>query len=296
MNREQLKIILAFLAIYFIWGSTYLFNKMLLAEMPPFQLSGIRFTVSGIIILVIALISKTPIKPKPIELKNAFIAGVLFLTLGNGCLVWALEYIDSGFAALLIASQPLILLFLLWILKGQRISLKSYIGVALGIIGIYLLTRDQGIGTNISWKGVILVSISLLCWGYASIFVGAAKLPKNQFVNSAFQMFISGLLLLLASVLFGEERASLVDLSNNAYVFLSYLIIFGSIIAFSSFNYLLTKVSPEKVATGTYINPLVAVFLGWIVLDEKINATTIVAAFILLTGVYFINSTKKTKA
>ena len=296
MNKEQIKIILAFLAIYFIWGSTYLFNKMLLTEFPPFQLSGVRFTVSGIIILIIAILSKTPIKPKKVELKNAFIAGVLFLTLGNGCLVWALQYIDSGFAALLIASQPLILLFMLWILKGQSISLKSYVGVALGILGIYLLTMDQGIGTNISWKGVILISISLLCWGYASIFVGSAKLPKNQFVNSAFQMSISGILLLLASYFFGEDMVSITNLSNKAYMFMVYLIVFGSIIAFSSFNYLLTKVSPEKVATGTYINPLVAVFLGWIVLDEKINATTIVAAFILLTGVYFINSTKKTKA
>ena len=296
MNKEKTTIVLAFIAIYFIWGSTYLFNKILIAEIDPFQIAGLRFTISGIIIFLIAFWRKVDIRIKAKQLWNSYIAGILFLGIGNGAVVYGLKYIDSGFAALLVSTQPLILLFMLWILKGQRIVAKSYIGVVLGFIGIFLLMYDQVMEAQISWKGILLVFLALLSWGYASIFVGSASLPKNQFVNSAYQMLLAGITMLIFSYAVGERQADLFNLTNTAYASLIFLVIFGSIIAFTSFNYLLKKVSPEKVATSTYINPIVAMLLGALILHERISFMAIIATVVLLSGVYFINSAKVKKA
>lgn len=296
MDRERLTVILAFLAIYLIWGSTYLFNKILVTDIPPFQLSGIRFIIAGLIILVIAIARRSSLQITKLQLKNTLLAGFLFLTIGNGCVVWALKYINSGFAALLISTQPLILLIMLRVLQNQKIVLKSVIGTVLGICGIALLTYAQGLQADISWKGIGLVMISLLCWGYGSIFVGSASLPKNQFVNSAYQMILGGIMMMMISLLIQEPMADVQNLDAQAVWSLAYLIVFGSIIAFTSFNYLLQKVSPEKVATSTYINPIVALILGYVVLNETIGAIGILASAILLAGVYFINSARPKKS
>jgi len=292
MKHQRTTIILAFFSIYFIWGSTYLFNKILLDEMPPFQIAAIRFTLAGLLVFIIAWIRKMSLKITKKQLLNSYISGILFLGVGNGAVVYGLKYIDSGFAALLVSTQPLILLFMLWIFKGQRIVRKSYIGVVLGFIGIFLLMYDQGMEATISWKGIGLVFLALLCWGYGSIFVASADLPKNQFISTAYQMFTGGITLFGLSYVFREDQASILELSERANYSLIFLITFGSIIAFTSFNYLLKNVSPEKVATSTYINPIVAMILGSIVLHERVSPMAIVATMILFSGVYFINSAK----
>ncbi len=292
MKNEKYLIVLAFIAVYIIWGSTYLFNKMLLEELPAFQLSGIRFLISGFLIFCFALVRGIPLKISGKQLRNTCYAGFIFLTLGNGLLVLGLRYLDTGFTALLIAAQPLNLLIMLWIWKGQKIKKKSIIGVLLGLFGIYLLMYSQGFSSAFSWKGVGFVFVSMLSWGYASIYVGDADLPKNQFVNSAYQMFIGGIFLLVLSPILGEEWENPFALTVKGYLSFGFLIIFGAIVAFSSFNYLLKKVSPEKVATSAYVNPLVAVILGYLILGEKLDVLTLMAALVLLTGVYFINSTK----
>lgn len=292
MNQEKVTIIFAFLAIYLIWGSTYLFNKILLTEIPPFQLSGSRFVVAGVLIFAIAFLKKSKGKTTQLQVRNSVIAGFFFLTTGNGCLVWALQYIDSGYAALLISSQPLILLFMLYFMKNQKILLKSIVGIILGIFGIFLLTYSKGLVGEISWKGIGLVTISLFCWGYASIFVGSASLPKNQFLNSAYQMISAGISMIIISYLIGESLCDFTTLSANSLLCFFFLVIFGSIVAFTSFNYLLQKVSPEQVSTSTYVNPVVAMILGYFVLGETIPILGIFATVILLSGVYFINSAR----
>ena len=138
-----------------------------------------------------------------------------------------------------------------------------------------------------------MIFACMISWGYGSLFVGKAELPRNYFVNTGYQMVTGGLMLLLASFLFGETWVPLSDWSNKVKWSMLILIFFGSIVAFTSFNYLLRAVSPEKVATSTYVNPIIALFLGWYFLDEIITTQSIVAAIILLTGVYFINTKKK---
>jgi len=296
IKQPLYKIVLAFAAVYIIWGSAYVCNKMAVSEMPPFFLAGIRFVSAAVLIFIICLLTRQKTRVTAKKIMNATFAGFLFLTLGNGCLVYGLQYVDSSFAAILVAGEPLIVLLMLLVIRGQQIKLKSVIGVFLGILGIYLLVhQDEIIFASDSWKGFIGIAISMLAWGYASIFVGSADLPKNHFLNTAIQMLIGGVILLLISFLFETHTIPLSKVSNQVIIAMIYLIVFASIIAFTAFNYLLQYVSPEKVATSNYVNPIVAMILGWCMLNEKITSQSIIAAVILILGVYFVNSSKTSK-
>lgn len=294
--RKTIVIVLAFFAIYVIWGSTYLLNKIAVTELPPFFLASIRFVVAGILIFIIAKILKVDISITKKQLKNTAIAGFLFLTFGNGVVVWALKFVDSGFAALEISAQPLVVLILMRILQGKKISAMSYVGVFLGFIGIYLLvSQKQLISQEGQITGMIMIFICMISWGYGSLFVGKADLPKNYFVNTGYQMLSGGIMLAIASICFCETWSLPSEWSLDVQWSMLALIIFGSIIAFTAFNYLLQVVSPEKVATSTYVNPIIALILGWWILKETITLQSTIAAVILLTGVYFINSKRKFK-
>ncbi len=286
--------IAAFFAIYVIWGSTYLLNKIVVTEIPPFLLASIRFISAGILIFIIAKILKYNISINKRQFINSTIAGFLFLAYGNGVFVWALKYVDSGFAALLAAMQPLFVLALMRIINKEKILPKAYIGVGLGILGMYLLVNQRELNTNEnSIIGILMILTCILSWSYGSVFVAKAELPPNFFVATGYQMLTGGSILFVASFFFGEEWTSPFHWSQPAQISMVLLILFGSIIAFTAFNYLLKVVSAEKVATSAYVNPLIALVLGWYVLDEHISLQSIIAAVILLTGVYFINRKKR---
>lgn len=293
-KRNTLLIVLAFFAIYVIWGATYLLNKIAVTELPAFMLAGTRFLVAGLLIFGIAKLSGRSLKISKKQFINTVIAGFLFLTFGNGVIVWALKYVDSGFAALEVSAQPLVVLLLMRILQGKKIQPMSLVGVGLGVIGIYLLVSQQQIITQDgAVMGMVLIFACMLSWAYGSLFVGKADLPANYFVNTGYQMFTGGILLFVISLLLGEQWISPVHWSTPVQWSMFLLIIFGSIVAFTSFNYLLRAVSPEKVATSSYVNPIIAMLLGWYFLQEEITAQSVVAALVLLTGVYFINTKKR---
>lgn len=294
MNASKTLIISAFFAIYIIWGSTYLLNKIVVTEVSPLLLAAIRFTASGILIMMIAILLGKSVRIEKEELINSAIAGFLFLVYGNGVFVWALKYVDSGFAALLASTQPLFVLLLMRLLDGKRMQKKSIIGVALGFVGMYLLVSQNEITTSEgTLLGIFMIFTCLLSWSYGSVFVAKAKLPNNFFVSTGYQMLIAGILLFVSSLLFKEKWISPLSWSIDAQISMILLILFGSIVAFTSFNYLLKVVSTEKVSTSAYVNPVVALFLGWYFLDEKLTAQSIIASVILLSGVYFITSRKR---
>ncbi|OAD92471.1 multidrug transporter [Aequorivita soesokkakensis] len=291
--KSNLLIILAFFSIYVIWGSTYMLNKVAVAELPPFFLASIRFTTAGLLIFIISKAMGKSLAITRKQFLNAFIVGVLFLSFGNGIIVWALKYVDSGFAALEISAQPLVVLLLMLLLQGKRIKPMSLVGVGLGILGIFLLVgQKQIIAKEGTVLGMIMIFACMLSWAYGSLFVGKADLPKNFFVNTGYQMFTAGITLALASLTFGEQWIAPSEWGQPVQLSMVLLIIFGSIVAFTSFNYLLKTVSPDKVATSTYVNPIIALILGWYILDEQITLQSIIAAAVLLTGVYFINTTR----
>jgi drug/metabolite transporter (DMT)-like permease len=293
-QNKLVVIISAFFAIYVIWGSTYMFNKIAVGELAPFMLASVRFITAGLLIFIIASILGISIKINKRQLINTTIAGFLFLTFGNGLAVWALKYVDSGFAALIISAQPLMILLLMRIHQGKKIKLMSVIGVILGIIGIYLLIGQQEVlAKENAIIGILMIVACMFGWAYGSLFVGKAELPPNYFVNTGYQMVTGGLMLVFVSLLIGEPWSLPTTWSSDVQISMLLLIFLGSIVAFTSFNYLLKIVSPEKVATSTYVNPIVALFLGWYFLDEQITLQSIIAAIVLLTGVYFINTKKK---
>ncbi|CAL2085718.1 EamA family transporter [Tenacibaculum sp. 190524A05c] len=294
MNKSKLLIIASFFSIYVIWGSTYLLNKIAVAEIPPLFLAAIRFGFAGILILIIALLLKKSLKVTKRQLLNVTIAGFLFLVYGNGVFVWALKYVDSGFAALLASTQPLFVLFLLRLIDGKKMQRKSIIGVGLGILGMYLLVSQKEIATSEGMViGIFMILSCVLSWSYGSVFVSKADLPENFFVSTGYQMTIASILQLCFSQIFNEDISTVATMSYKVQVSMVILIIFGSIVAFTAFNYLLKVISPEKVATSAYVNPVIALLLGWYFLDEKLTNQSIIASVVLLTGVYFITSRKR---
>ena len=296
VSRKTVLIILAFFAIYIIWGSTYLLNKISVSQLPPFFLASVRFLIASMIIFIIAKSLGISLSISKKQLLNTTIAGFLFLTMGNGLAVLALKYLDSGFAALEISAQPLVILIMMRVFQGKTIKLMSYIGVVLGFIGIFLLvSQKEIINKEGQILGMILIFVCMLSWAYASIFVGKADLPKNSFVNTGYQMLTGGIMLGIISLVLNESWSLPTTWHPEVQWAMIGLIVFGSIIAFTSFNYLLKEVSPEKVATSTYVNPIIALILGWWVLNEHISLRSIIAAVVLLTGVYFINTKRVLK-
>lgn len=294
MKNSKVLIVLAFIAIYVIWGSTYLFNKIAVTELPPFFLASIRFFIAGILMILLAIISKQNLSISKKQLSNSVIASFFFLIYGNGVFVWALRYVDSGFGALVASTQPLFVLFLLRLIDRKPLQKKSIIGVCLGMIGMYILVSQQELTTSEgSLLGIFMMLTCVLSWSYGSVFVSKADLPKSFMVTTGYQMLTAGFVLSIISLSINEEWTSPLTWSTDVQFSMFLLIFFGGVIAFSAFNYLLKVVSPEKVSTSAYVNPVIALFMGWYFLDEVFTTQSIIASVILLTGVYFITSRKR---
>jgi drug/metabolite transporter (DMT)-like permease len=292
MSDRQL-IIAAFAAVYFIWGSTYLINYLAIASIPPFLMSGSRFFFAGSLLFAWGH-WRGEAMPTSRQWQNSALMGTLFLTFGTGAVVWALQFIDTGMSALIIAIDPLLIMILLWILFGQQPRWQGVLGAFIGMVGTLVLMGQPALtNTPETRLGLLAIAFALTAWAFASIYVSRIDLPLSRFRRSSLQMITGGVGLLLYSFLSGEAstfRWSQLTLSSGlAWI---YLVVLGSIVAFSSFNYLLANVSPEKVATSTYVNPVVALGLGWGFNAEIISEQSLLAAAIMLTGVFFINQGK----
>lgn len=294
-KTSRILIFIAFIAIYIIWGSTYLLNKVVVTELPPFFLASIRFLTAGISMITIAAILKVDLSISKKQLLNTVIISFLFLVYGNSVFVWALQYLSSGFSSLIASIQPLFVLIIMKIIDRKPLKLRSLIGVFLGVVGMCLLISQREItATENSFLGIAVMLTCVLSWSYGSVFVSKATLPKNYLVSAGYQMIIGGLIQMVISISLQETWSSPSDWSSNVQLSMLLLVVFGGIIAFTAFNYLLKKVATEKVATSAYVNPIIALFMGWYFLDEKLTTQSIVASIILLTGVYFIASRKRT--
>ncbi len=294
MSNSKVLVFLAFLSIYIVWGSTYLFNKIAVTTLQPFYLASIRFSVAGFLMIGVALLLKHKISLSKKQWINSLIVSFLFLVYGNGVFVWALKYVDSGFGALVASTQPLFVLGLMRLIDRKPLRKKSILGVVFGIFGMYLLVSQEALVTSEdTLLGVFMMLSCVLFWSYGSVFVSKADLPKSYLVTTGYQMLLASLQLVFLSLSFGEEWISPFQWNDDVVFAMVFLIIFGGIVAFTSFNFLLRKVSTDKVSTSAYVNPVIALFLGWYYLDEKLTMQSIIASFILLTGVYFITTRKK---
>ncbi len=289
-------IIGAFAVVYIVWGSTYLVNYWAIQGMPPFIMSGSRFITAGILLYFIGRLLGHPIGEWQ-HWRNAMWAGVLLLGVGTGGVVWAMQWVDTGIAALIVAFEPLLVVLMLWPMRGQKPGGRSLLGVAIGIAGMAtLVMQDKLIADRNTALGVMVIFIGILSWGYAAIWVGRAKLPSSSMQTAAMQMLGGGTALLVVSLLTAEwTDFHWREIPSKALLAWVYLVALGSILAFSAFNYLLARVSPEKVVTTNYVNPVVALFLGWSLNNEAVTVQSLIASVLLLTGVFFIVSKKKTQ-
>lgn len=244
--------------------------------------------------ILLAKIFKQNLRISRKQLINSIIASFFFLIYGNGVFVWALRFIDSGFGALIASSQPLFVLLLMRLIDRKPMKKKSIIGVFLGLFGMYLLVSQKELSSSEnSLLGVFMMLTCVLSWSYGSVFVSKAELSKSFMVSTGYQMLFAGIVLCLASLGFNETWISPTEWSRSVLTSMILLIFFGGIVAFTSFNYLLKVVSTEKVSTSAYVNPVIALFMGWLFLDEKLSMQSIISSMILLTGVYFITTVKK---
>ncbi|MEJ7698548.1 MAG: EamA family transporter [Pyrinomonadaceae bacterium] len=234
--------------------------------------------------------------------RTSFIVGTLLLLGGNGGVVLAQHYIPSSLAALLVATEPFWIVLLSWIwLGGNRPNWKVGLGLLIGFVGVYLLIGGQGAGSAASGTehifGAFLVIGAAFCWALGSIYGVRATTPKSSLLTSGMQMLSGGLVLTVAGSIAGEwTKFSIADVSTNSWFALTYLIIFGSIIGFTAYSYLLKVAPPSQVATYAYINPVVAVFLGWMIAGEFLTIQMLIGAGIIVGSVALITSNNNTKA
>jgi drug/metabolite transporter (DMT)-like permease len=286
-TRSQ--ILIAFAAVYIIWGSTYLAIRFAIETLPPMLMVGSRFLAAGGI-MYIWLRMRGAAAPKAIHWRSAAILGILMPVFGTGVVVWAEKRVPSGIAALLVAVEPLwIVLLQWWRPGGKRPKAAAIGGVALGLAGLYLLVDP---GSEKSHGGLFAESVLLLAalsWAVGSLYSRSAPQAKAKFLGTAMEMLVAGAVLVAVGLAIGEaSHFSLGAPSAKSWLALLYLITFGSIIAYTAYVWLLRIVNPTLVSTYAFVNPVVAVFLGWAFASEPLNGRMIAAAAIIVGAVALI--------
>jgi drug/metabolite transporter (DMT)-like permease len=286
-------LVAAFAAIYLVWGSTYLAIRVAVETMPPFLLSAARFLFAGLSLLGLLWFKGVPM-PTRSQWRSAVIAGSFMLVGGNGLVVWAEQTVTSSLTALIIATTPAWFALLEWLRpNGTRPKLQTIIGIAIGFAGVSLLINLRGgsaaSGESIHLPGTLAVIIATASWAGGSLYAKHSPKPESPWMNVAIQMIGGGGGLLLVALLLGEPaRADWSRVSAASLWAFAYLVVFGSWIAFSAFVWLLKNTTPARLSTYAYVNPVIAVFLGWLILHEPVTVRTLWAAAVILTGVIII--------
>jgi drug/metabolite transporter (DMT)-like permease len=292
----------AFTAVYVIWGSTYLAIKYAIGTIPSFMMAGVRFSVAGAILLIWARLSPGYTRPKPIHWRTAIIVGALLLAIGNGGVVIAEQYISSSLAALLIATTPFWIILLSWAFMGNgRPQLKVAFGLIVGFAGVALLVVGQpsvetGDGNHGRVFGIAALMIATIGWAIGSLYGSRAESAKPNILASGMQMLSGGIMLLIMSFVTGEwSNFNASAVSSTSLIALGYLIVFGAIVAYSSYNWLLQNASPSAVSTYAYINPAIAVILGWSIAGESLTGQMMLGAVIIVASVALITANNRNK-
>ena len=287
------KVIAAFAALYVLWGSTYLAIRFAIETLPPFWMAAARFLTAGSLLYAFMRWRGAP-APKLVHGRSAFVVGLLLLLGGNGGVVWAEQRVHSGIAALLVASVPLWMVLLDGAGRGwKRPPSQLLLGVGVGLLGVGLLIgpgRFAG-GHGVDPVGAAVLIAASLSWTAGSLYSRKAELPASPFLGSAMQMLGGGAGLVVAGLLAGEAgRLDLAAASGRSFAALGYLVVFGSLVGFTAYVWLLRVTTPALVSTYAYVNPVVAVLLGWAFAGEPVTARTLLAAAVIVGAVALITT------
>jgi drug/metabolite transporter (DMT)-like permease len=292
------KIWIALLALYIVWGSTYLAIRFAVDTIPPFLQAGLRFLISGLILMIWRRAAGDEM-PSLKQWRSLAIVGTLLLLGGNGLVSFAEQRIASGVAALIIGTVPLWLVLIEAIRPGGvRPSWRALIGLIVGFGGIYLLIGPSELTGKFQFDilGTLTLITAAFLWSLGSIYSRSAELPKSALMTTGAEMLAGSIPIFIVSILFGELKSfSFAQVSGQSWLALLYLITFGSMVGFVAYIWLLQNAPVSLVATYAYVNPLVAVLLGSWFAQESLTARTLFAAGIIIGSVVFINSARQVK-
>jgi drug/metabolite transporter (DMT)-like permease len=292
-----LQVALALGAVYVLWGSTYLAIAVAIETIPPLLMAGVRYLIAGAILYGWSR-WRGAARPSRIHWRSAILVGGFLLLGGNGALVWAEQRLPSGTAALLVSTMPLWMVLIEWLRPGgSRPQWKVFAGVGLGLAGLALLVRPTASG-HIDIAGAVVLVLGAMSWAWGSLRSREISLPESPLLATAMEMLSGGAMLVLGGAVLGETgRVHLAQITLRSALGLGYLITFGALIGFTAYVWLLRRVaSPVLVGTYAYINPIVAVFLGWLFLSEPLTGRTLIAAAVIISGVVLITLSRRAPA
>jgi len=290
---------LALITIYLIWGSTYLAIRFAVESIPPFLMASTRFLVPGMILYSWRRVAGDS-APNRTEWRSTIIIGLLLLVGGNGAVTWAEQTIPSGIAALVVGSVPLwITIINMFTAEGKKQNKKVLIGAVIGFLGLFLLigpTQILGTSYDVNPLGVMALLLAALFWSAGSVFSRNAVIPKSPLLGTGMEFLAGGVGLFILGTLTGEfSRLSIQSITTRSILSLVYLSLFGSLVAFVAYTWLLRNAPITMVSTYAYVNPLIAIILGNLLADEIINSRILIAAFIIIGSVFFINITSRSR-
>jgi drug/metabolite transporter (DMT)-like permease len=289
------KLALAFAAIYLLWGSTYLAIRYSVETIPPLLTAGIRFSIAGSILF--AWTWTRGFRPKREHWMAGAIVGALLFLGSHGMLYWAEQTVASGQAALLIATEPMFILLFGWLAGQQKISRLSALGLGLGVLGVGLLTRAEFAMTTSSLLGLAAVLLASAWWAAGVVISPRVRLPADALARTAIPLLCGAVMLLIAAAVSGEiQSMHWSAISLRSLLGLGYLIIFGSVVAFTAYVWLLQRCPPTLVATHAYANPVIAILLGWLFASEQVGARVLLASVAILGAIVVIRQGERNVA
>lgn len=296
MSAPRSHVFLALAAVYVIWGSTYLAIRFALETLPGFTMAGVRFLIAGGVLYALAR-ARGAVAPKRVEWRSGLIIGALLLLGGNGAVVWAEKTVPSGIAALLVATMPLFMAAMAG-LGGARLPRgKAAAGLLIGFGGVVVLIGPgMSSGLVLDPWGVAALLFACVTWAAGSLYSRRAPLPASSLLATGIEMLCGGALLLVVGALAGEwSTIDLGGVSWQSWAAFVYLITFGSLIGFTAYIWLLKNTNPSLASTYAYVNPLVAVFLGWLLANEALSSRIAVAAALIVVSVALITRAQRTE-
>jgi drug/metabolite transporter (DMT)-like permease len=288
-GSNRLLVALSFLAIYVIWGSTYLAILYAIETIPPLFTAGLRHLIAGSLLLVWGWWKGK--RPTLAQWRASLIVGFLFFLVGHGTLHWAEQIVPSGIAALLIATEPIFVALLIAVTATKRVPDKNIIlGLVLGLAGVAVLIKPDPAHPQGSVVGMLAVLLGSFSWSAGIVYSRRSHLAGDPLMMSTLSLLSGAGMLMATGVLMGEARDfALTDVSTRSVIGLLYLIVFGSIVAFTAYNWLLEHFSPTMVSTHTYVNPIVALVLGWGFAGERLDLSLLLATALVISAIFLVH-------